>query len=213
MNTPSTVVRVALYVAAASMGLGACGADGPTAAESSLPRPVPTDYVTIVPITTTTTLPPVPTTPPPFGSVASEPQSYTIVPGDSFGKIAGQFGITVEAILIFNQFPDSKQLLLPGATVGIPPGARVPGTGTGLVPTGDPTGGPSGSEVPTGSSVAATSPSSGCTYTIAPGDTPGEVASSYGITFDQLQAANPDRDFTKWFLVTATISIPAGANC
>ncbi len=173
-----------------------------------MPSVVATAYVTIVPITTTTTLPPVPTTPAPYGSISAEPQSHTIVAGDSFGKIADQYGITIDAILIFNQFADTSQLLLPGAVIGIPPGARVPGTGTGLVPTG----GPASSVVATGSSVAAP-PGAGCTHTIAAGENPSKVASRYGITIDQLQAANPDRDFRTWFLATAIINIPAGATC
>lgn len=201
------------FAASTCVITAACGSDAPAASDMSLPTVVATAYVTIVPITTTTTLPPVPTTPPPYGSISSEPQAHTIVPGDSFGKIAEQHGITIDAILVFNQFADTSQLLLPGEVIGIPAGARVPGTGSGLVPTGDPSADPAPSEVPTGSSVAATTSGSGCTYTIQSGDTPGGVASSYGITFDELQAANPDRDFTEWFLITATINIPAGANC
>ncbi|HUF99053.1 MAG TPA: LysM peptidoglycan-binding domain-containing protein [Ilumatobacter sp.] len=205
------------FAAAMCVITAACGSSTPATSDLSLPTVVATAYVTIVPITTTTTLPPVPTTPPPYGSISSEAQTHTIVAGDSFGKIAGQYGITIDAILVFNQFADSSQLLLPGAAIGIPPGARVPGTGSGLVPTGDPNADPNAdpttSDVPTGSSVAAATPGSGCTYTIVSGDTPGGVASSYGITFDALQAANPDRDFREWFLVTATINIPAGANC
>jgi LysM repeat protein len=203
-STPFVVVVLALAATA-------CGSDEPSAADPTMPSVVATAYVTIVPITTTTTLPPVPTTPPPFGSISSEPQQHTIVAGDSFGKIAELFGITIEAILAFNQFPDTSQLLLPGDVIGIPPGARVPGTGTGLVPTGDPTN-PATSDVATGSPTTA-APGSGCTHIIAAGETPSGVASRYGITFDQLQAANPDRDFRTWFLVTGTINIPAGANC
>jgi LysM repeat protein len=201
----------ALSAAVLAVALSACGSDTPGAAEATMPSVLPTAYVTIVPITTTTTLPPVPTTPPPFGSISSEPQQHTIVSGDSFGKIAELYGITIDAILAFNQFPDASQLLLPGGVIGIPPGARVPGTGTGLVPTGNPID-PATSEVATGSSVAAP-PGAGCTHTISAGETPGGVASRYGISFDQLQAANPDRDFRTWFLVTGVIDIPAGATC
>jgi LysM repeat protein len=207
-------VVVAVEVVLLAIGAAACGSDAPSASDPTMPTVVATAYVTIVPITTTTTLPPVPTTPPPFGAVSSEPQQHTIVSGDSFGKIAELYGITIDAILAFNQFADTSQLLLPGAVIGIPAGARVPGTGTGLVPTGDPNNpnDPATSDVATGSSVAA-APNSGCTHTISAGETPGGVASRYGITFDQLQAANPDRDFRTWFLVTGTINIPAGASC
>ena len=204
LGTPLAVMGLAILVSA-------CGSDAPSAADPTMPSVVATAYVTIVPITTTTTLPPVPTTPPPFGSISSEPQQHTIVSGDSFGKIADLYGITIDAVLAFNQFADTSQLLLPDAVIGIPPGARVPGTGTGLVPTGDPND-PATSEVATGSSVAAP-PGAGCTHTISAGETPGGVASRYGITFDQLQAANTDRDFRTWFLVTGIITVPAGASC
>lgn len=203
-------ISAPLAVVALAVTASACGSDTPSAADQTMPSVVATAYVTIVPITTTTTLPPVPTTPPPFGSVSSEPQMHTIVAGDSFGRIAELYGITIDAILLFNQFADSSQLLLPDAVIGIPSGARVPGTGTGLVP--DPNAPPSTSDVATGSSVAVP-PGAGCTHTIASGENPSRVASRYGITVDQLQAANPDRDFRTWFLTTATINVPAGANC
>lgn len=53
----------------------------------------------------------------------------------------------------------------------------------------------------------------GCTHKILAGQAPGSVAATYGISFDELQAANPDRDFTEWFLTGAEINIPADGDC
>jgi LysM repeat protein len=45
--------------------------------------------------------------------------SYVIAPGDNFGKIAGKFGVAVQAILEANPDADPRRLAI-GQTIQIP---------------------------------------------------------------------------------------------
>lgn len=57
-------------------------------------------------------------------------QDYVIRAGDSLASIAERFGITLEQLVNYNEFPDgASHLILPGDVIVIPPDALAPDTG------------------------------------------------------------------------------------
>ena len=214
MLTRSRAVA-ALVVGFAAMSLSACGSSG-SADDGSGPtlQYVPTtSYSLKAPATTTTTTTLAPGATTPAGGTSPGEQSYTVKGGDSLSKIAGLFDVTQDTICSYNDWDScgANHLLLPNDVILIPPGAKVPGSASTATATETETAG-SGDSTSTETETE-TASGEGCTYTIKAGDNPGTVASKYGITYDQLQAANPNRDFSSWFVATATINIPPEGNC
>ncbi len=176
-----------------------CGDSSGDGAGSVLTPIQPSSYVTIEPATTTSTstIPVDPT-----GSISPVEQTYTVVTGDSLSKIAERFDITTEALINYNGWPEgTNHLLLPGDVVLIPP--NTPVLGAGSPEPSDP--GPGTPDEP--------DEATGCTHTISAGENPTKVASKYGLTYDQLQAANPFMDFTTTFVVGDVLTIPPEGNC
>lgn len=97
----------ALLVVALAVGASACGTTD-SAAQERLP-PIITTIATTT--TTTTTIPP-------------GQRFYTVKPGDTLGKIAGSFEVTVQSIVDLNLLasPDAIQA---GQTLEIPSGIVV----------------------------------------------------------------------------------------
>lgn len=196
---------VASLIGAGCVALAGCG-DNSTSAGNSPVQVRETSYAMLEPETTTTTLAPAATTVPPEGAIDPNEQTYVIQSGDSVSRIASIHGITMDALVQYNQWPDGiNHTLIPGQEVRIPPNAKVPGTGTSGGAAGTPSG---GSAVPPQTEPAGEP----CTYTIQAGDNPSRVASKYGISFNILQAANPEHNFLEWFKIGETIRIPAGAD-
>lgn len=175
-----------------------------------------TSYVVEDPVTTTTT-----TTLPsgvtvPGGEISPVEQSYVIVSGDSIYRIADLHGITPDVLINYNGWTDGLgHFLVVGETVKIPPNSKVPGTGssdTGGGDTGVDTGG-GDTGVDTGTSPP-TSAAGGtaCQHTIVAGENPSKVANKYGITVDELRAANPG-GVMDTFLVGAVLNIPSNGTC
>lgn len=180
-----------------------CGDSSGDGAGSLLTPIQPSSYVTIEPATTTTT-----TTIPAgaefgAGEISPVEQTYIVKAGDSLSKIAELYDISVEVLINYNGWTDgTNHLLLPGDEILIPPNTPVPG--------GAPAGGTGGSEA---EAPADDNEGSGCTHTIKAGENPTKVAGQYGLTYDQLQAANPFMDFTTTFIVGDVLTIPAEGNC
>lgn len=194
------------------LALAGCGTTEDGGSASALTPIQGTSYVTIEPATTTTTLP-VSTVAPEGGSVSAAAQTYTVAAGDSMYGIATKHGITLDELVAYNQITGDPGnfLLIAGQTVlQIPPGAKVPSAA--VASTADPVVDPATQEG-TVDPATATTLGVGCTYTIVAGDNPSRVASSFGITFDVLQSANPSKDFSTTFGVGEVIDIPSGADC
>jgi LysM repeat protein len=156
--------HLALLVALllAVVGLAACsGGDGGSAAETSVP--------TTRPILTTTLA--TSTTAPTIG------QAYTIQAGDTLGRIASDFGITLDRLLEFNGL-DGTEILQPGHRILIPPAPGEEGAG----------GEGEGSEGEGGEDPAL--PAGSSSYVVVAGDTLNLIASSHGVTLDELLEAN-----------------------
>lgn len=171
-----------------------CGSSDDTDAGVSSPPPSATDYVVVDPPTTTV---PVTEPPPPTdasGAVITTttlPTEYRVQANDSVFKIADRFGLTPEELAEINGWEDGiGHTINPGDTILIAPPTSVPTTpSTGSVPT-------STGECPT-------------TYTIQQGDTTRiGVAERFGITFDEMDAANVNTPGYDSFVVGTEITIP-----
>jgi LysM repeat protein len=110
--------------------------------------------------------------------------TYTVQDGDSPSSIAEQFGITAEELMVANGITDPLALFV-GQVLTIP-GASSPPQATEPAPA-EPTSAPV-EEVPTATGEQ--------TYTVQEGDIPETIAAQFGITAEELMAANGITDPT-----------------
>ncbi len=228
-------VRAGAFCAVAGLGVGglsACGDDTEGSGTSTTITIAATSYVTREPVTTTTSATTGgQSTEPAPGDPAATEQIYTVESGDYFALIAEEYGITVEELVNYNQFPDGAgHLLIPGETIKIPPGAVVPEDENGVTtdPPTDPTD-PDPEETdppaagtepprseetdpPSRTTVEPDNCSPG-TYTVAEGDYPTLVAQNFDVSLEALTAANEGTDGYDSFYIGLEIVIPAGNDC
>ncbi len=146
----------------------------------------PTSFVELPPATTTTTTT-ISAEEIAASGISPVEQTYTIQRGDSISRIATIHDITMEQLVNYNSWSDGlNHFLVVGDPVKIPPGAKIPGSGSASAAPTDDTGGDD-------SSSEDESTGDGCTHTIVQGENPSRVASKYDITVDELRAANPGR--------------------
>lgn len=178
--------------------LAACGSPVDESASSSAPPPSATSYVVVDPPTTTVPV----TEPPPETDVRGQvvttttiPTEYEVRANDSVFKIADRFGLTPEELADLNGWSDGiSHTILPGDTIRIAPETTAP---------------PSSGSVPTSGSVPGGCPT---TYTIQRGDTTRiKVAEQFGITFEEMDAANATTPGYDNFVVGTPITIPCPA--
>lgn len=186
-----------------ALGATACGT-GDEGARSTLAPVQPTTYVTVdAPTTTTTTQPPPPPTAPDGQVIVEQEQVYTVQANDSLYKIANRFGITLDELLQYNGIT-ADHFLLPGQTTLKIPAGSVSG-GDAAVPVGS---------TPAGGGTTTTAASgAGCVHVVVAGDYQGKVAQQYGVSLDDLAAANADNPAWNVFRLGDEIIIPAGGNC
>lgn len=225
-------------VAAVGLAVSACGDNTESAGTSTTITIEATSYVTRVPVTTTTAAPTTDASP---GEQAATEQLYTVQSGDFFSRIAERYGISVEELVNYNQFPDgAEHVLVPGDTIKIPPGADVPGEdGVTTDPPTEPTDRPT---VPTDSTTQPTQPPTQPTtgptqppsedtgppapttdapgncapgsYTVQEGDTTRiGVAEKFDVSVEAMDAANAGTEGYESFYVGLEIVIPAGSDC
>ncbi len=205
MSDVTALKRLLILVALALVALGAvaCTRDKPAdatptlvvvvttpasgttlVAPASAVTPVVTDTVAPPPtVVVTATVPPVAITPlPPATTIAggTAPGTYTVQWGDTLTKIASQFSTTTQAILAANPGINAN-MIYPGVVLKIP-------SGTAPAPSATPAVG----STPTapGSALPAPQPNPG-TYTVQPGDWLYAIARKFGVSVQQLAAANP----------------------
>lgn len=174
------------------LALPGCGS-GVSPSVLTGPTPSATDYVVVDPPTTT-----VPTTPPPPSTDASGaiittttlPTDYVVRANDSVYKIAARFGLDPQVLADLNGWDDGvKHTILPGDTILIRP--------------------PTVSSVPTSESVPTSAGECPISYTIQAGDTTRiAVADRFGITYEEMDAANVDTPGYDSFVVGTEITIP-----
>ncbi len=207
MRFPRTLAFAAL-AASPVLSLTSCGGDA-EGARTTLGTVQTTSYVVEDPVTTTTTTT-LPTTPI-EGQVSPTEQIHVVVAGDSLSKISSLYGITLDALINYNEWTEGiNHFLLPGDEVKIPPNAKVPSATPDTPDTQAPSSGGGGGGTPS----QTTTPSGvGCTHVIESGDNPTRVANKYGITVDELAAANAGNPAYQNFLIGSSLSIPANGSC
>ncbi|MFN8023070.1 MAG: LysM peptidoglycan-binding domain-containing protein [Acidimicrobiales bacterium] len=197
--------RLALPVVLVALALTACGSGDDESADTTIPAEVP--IATIAPPTTQAAPTTVDTTP---GAVLTGPIEYTIADGDSPSKIAGMFGIPLQALLDANgwELVDNQVPGFPfaGEIITIPAGATMPVASTTTV-AGSTDGATQGS---TEVAATTTEPENGVcgTYVIMENDNPSVVARKLDTTVDKLNAANASTDGYSSFFVGLSINVP-----
>ena len=116
-------------------------------------------------------------TPPPAPAATSAASSYTIVGGDTISGIARRFGVSTQSVLTANGLSGSS-IIYPGQSVTIP-GSGAPALNA--VPVAAVSAAPA--------APAAVAPVAG-NYLIVSGDTVGKIAARFGISTQDLLAAN-----------------------
>jgi LysM repeat protein len=197
----TAVVCAALLLGPAVL-LASCGGEATDEALGTVFTVVPTTYAVIDPptttTTTTTTLPPLPPLPDVAGVDAST-GTYTVSSGDSVYGIANTFGLTPEQLAAINGWPDGiGHTIVPGDVISVVAGASA--TAAAPAASGD-------QQVATGTDA----PQANCptTYTITASDTTRiKVASRFGITYQEMDAANAGTPGYDNFLIGTVINIP-----
>jgi LysM repeat protein len=140
--------------------------------------------------------------------------TYTVRSGDTIAAIAERFGVTIDDILAANPGVDTRQLRvgdvlrLPPQAGDAPPPTPTPPPVEESTPTTEPPPEPTNTPEPAPTST----PSSlGQTYTVQPGDIPVTIAERFGITVEELLAANPGVD-PRGLQVGDVLIIPPGAT-
>ena len=158
-------------------GLASCTGGDADVGPSTVPRIGATNYVTQPVVTLAPSTVPGQTTVP--GDTVPGSQEYRIRNGDTISGIASRYGITIDELVDFNGWDSSRELIVQGEVILIPPNAVLP----------DPSESTSvdtlfieGPTCPDGSEQE--------TYTIESGDFLGRVANKLDVTVEQLNAAN-----------------------
>lgn len=196
-----------MFGAVGVLGTAGCGTDD-EGARGTLAPVQPTTYVTVdAPTTTTTTTPPPPPTAQGGAVIVEQEQIYTVQANDSLYKIANEFDITLDELLAYNGIT-AEHLLVPGqTTLKIPAGAVAVGGAN--VSAGST---PANGSTPASGSTAG-EPGAGCVHVVVAGDYQGKVANQYGVSLNELAAANASNPAWNVFRLGDEIIIPAGGNC
>jgi LysM repeat protein len=137
-----------------------------------------------------------------------EGETYVVEAGDSLYAIAERFGVTMEELAELNELADPRQLEV-GQVLRIPGTAVASSTPAGDVST--PT--PEPAE-PTDTPRPLTTPREGeTTYTVQSGDNANDIALRFGITVEELAAANNTTvDNLRSLQVGDVLIIPAASS-
>jgi LysM repeat protein len=191
------VKRLIVLGAGFAVLLSACASSGTTATSSTVNIQA-TSYHTLPP--TQSTAPPNSSATdgsgPPAGSVTTDAIQYTIQRGDSPGRVAKRFGITLSALTQANLNTPGYTGFLVGVKIIIPAGATIPT-----------------STLPGQTTTTTAAPCVMGTYVLVKGDNPQKVARHLKVTFDQLNAANAHTKGYTAFLVGTTINVPGKNGC
>lgn len=203
-------LNVAL-VAIAAAALSACGASGNATTQTTLGLAA-TNYVTILPATTTIVPPSTSVGNP--GMVHPEEGQYTLTADDIYAsRVAAKFKVPLDQLLSINNVTlDANGFAVgwppAGTVIRIPPGWTEPGA------TADTT--PSNGTTPQTAAPTTTLPGGKCPpgeYTILAGDYEGKVAKKLDTTVDALRAVNASTPGYSSFYPGLKIKTPPKASC
>lgn len=188
----------------------ACGDGDDETANTPLVAIDETSYVVKEPATTTTTIAPDDAT---AGDISPVEQMYTVVAGDAVSLIASRYGITMEELANYNEWPEGiMHPINPGDEVLIPPDSKIPGAADEEDDGGDEEA-TVDTEADTDSTDAApTGTGDDCqagTHTITADDTTRlKVAELYDVSVEALDAANVNTAGYSGFYPGLKIIIP-----
>jgi LysM repeat protein len=194
----------------------ACGTTDDPTANTPLVAIQPSSYVVKEPATTTTTIAPVT---PAEGGISPVEQLYTVVAGDALFSIASKFGITVDELVAYNEWPEGiAHRIDPGNEIRIPPDSKIPGTADEADETDSTDGTDAETDSTEGDTESTEAPptnTGGCDtgesgeYTIEAGDTTRlKVAEKFDVTVEALDAANANTAGYSSFYPGLKIVIP-----
>lgn len=188
----------------AALVLGACGGDDtdPASRATVTLAAGETDYQTIAPATTSTTVP--------GEEAVGAEQEYTVQAGDYGIKVANQFGVSLEDLENVNGWSDaSREFPAPGTVIRIPAGGTTASTEADTAGAGDEVAeGDAGEAIP--------DPGSNCeagSHTVVSGDIPLKLVEQYDVTLEALNEANANNPAYQRFIPGEKIIIPAKEDC
>jgi LysM repeat protein len=119
-------------------------------------------------------------------ATASASFMHVVAPGESLASVAATDGLSIDQLAAANGLSSSSQLIA-GSSLAIPPqtGGAVGSTGSSYTAAPSTT-----TYVSTSPSTGSSTSSSGGGYLVQPGDTLSAIAAQYGVSVDQLAAAN-----------------------
>ena len=118
---PFGVIAIGL---APAILIAACGSGDDETANTPLVAIQPSSYVVKEPATTTTTIAPDAAA---EGGISPVEQLYTVVAGDALASIANKFGITIDVLVAYNEWPEGiSHPIYPGDEIRIPPDSKIP---------------------------------------------------------------------------------------
>lgn len=138
--------------------------------------------------------------------VVSTEQEYVVQPGDTPIGVANAFGVSLDELVSYNEWPNAA-LPFPGETIKIPPGGTAPGAEA-AADSGDSEAAAPADTIPDAGDNCAPGE-----YTIVDGDYEGKVASNFDVTVDALRAANATTPNYSSFYPGLVIVIPAKSDC
>jgi LysM repeat protein len=200
---PRRIAAIVGPVLVGAFAMASCGAADDAATQSTIDLSASSTAFVVRPPATT-----VPTTDAATaGAVVETEQEYVVQSGDTPIGVANRFGVSLEDLVAYNEWPTAA-LPFPGETIRIPPGGIVPGA--------EPAAATSGAD---SAEPAATIPDAGdnCapgSYTIEAGDTTRtRVADKFDVTVEALDAANAGTPGYNAFYPGLEIVIPAKDDC
>jgi LysM repeat protein len=195
--------------------ISACGDGDDETSNTPVVAIQETSYVVKEPATTTTTLPPDLSA---DGAISPVEQLYTIEAGDAVSSIANKFGITMEELANYNEWPEGiSHPIYPGEEIRIPPNSKIPSAAEADEDEPDDTADTSDETDSTEADTESTdAPPSGSgddcepgSYTITADDTTRlKVAEKFDVTVEALDAANANTSGYSGFYPGLQIVIP-----
>ena len=212
MLRPFGVIAIGL---APGVLIAACGSGDDETANTPLVAIQPSSYVVKEPATTTTTIAPDVAA---EGGISPVEQLYTVVAGDALASIASKFGITIDVLVAYNEWPEGmSHPIYPNDEIRIPPDSKIPSAAdeadeedeTATDDTSD-------TESTDGDTESTDAPPTGSgadcepgEYTIEAGDTTRlKVAEKFDVTVEALDAANAGTSGYSGFYPGLKIVIP-----